>query len=74
MRAIDCAHLIAQLETMVQESGDPRGFDVAKWLSRWLAEPLPAFGGKRPVDFMDTPEGQALVSSTLAKMQSGAYA
>ena len=59
---------------MLQKSGDPRDFGVAQWLSRRLAEPLPAFGGRRPADFMNTPEGQALVSSALAKMQSGAYA
>jgi hypothetical protein len=36
-------------------------------------EPLPAFGGVRPAGFMDTSERQAVVSLTLAKMQSGAY-
>jgi hypothetical protein len=36
-------------------------------------EPLPAFGGVRPANFMDTVEGQAVISLTLAKMQSGAY-
>jgi putative toxin-antitoxin system antitoxin component (TIGR02293 family) len=73
-RVIGCARLVGQLEAMVQESGDPKNFDAAAWIARWLTEPLPAFAGTRPADLMDTMEGQALVSSTLAKLQSGAYA
>ena len=73
-RVIGCARLVGQLEAMIQESGDPKNFDAAAWIARWLTEPLPAFGGTRPADLMDTMEGQSLVSSTLAKLQSGAYA
>ncbi len=73
-RVIGMAKLIGQLEAMIEESGTPDGFDAARWISRWLKEPLPAFGGARPVDFMDTMEGQAMVSKVLAQMQSGAYA
>jgi uncharacterized protein (DUF2384 family) len=35
---------------------------------------LPALGGVRPLDLMDTMEGQSLVAETLARIQSGAYA
>lgn len=73
-RVIGVARLVGQLEAMVQESGDVAGFDVAAWMSRWLQEPLPALGGVRPLDLMDTMEGQALVSAALAQVQSGAYA
>ena len=73
-RVIGCARLVGQLESMIQESGDPKNFDAAAWIARWLTEPLPAFGGTRPADLMDTMEGQSLVSSTLAKLQSVAYA
>jgi len=73
-RVIGFAKLIGQLEAMVEESGDPEGFDAAAWMSRWLREPLPALGGAQPLDLMDTMEGQALVSRTLAQVQSGAYA
>ena len=73
-RVIGMARLVAQLQSIVEESGDPQGFDAPAWLSRWLREPLPALGGQQPLDLLDTMEGQALVASVLAKLQSGAYA
>lgn len=73
-RVLGFAKLIGQLEAMVEESGEAEGFDAAAWMSRWLREPLPALAGAQPLDLMDTMEGQALVSRTLAQMQSGAYA
>ena len=68
------AKLVGQLQAIVEESGDPRGFDAQAWMSAWLREPLPALGGARPLDYLDTMEGQALVSDALARLQSGAYA
>ncbi|HSV80735.1 MAG TPA: antitoxin Xre-like helix-turn-helix domain-containing protein [Ramlibacter sp.] len=73
-RALGMARLIGQVEAMVQESGDPTGFDAAKWLARWLDEPLAALNGRPPSSLMDTAEGQTMVSNLLARMQSGAYA
>jgi len=73
-RILGLARLVGQAQTMVEESGDPRGFDARAWTARWLSEPLPALGGARPIDLMDTMEGQGLVSDTLARIQSGAYA
>lgn len=73
-RALGMARLIGQVEAMVQQSGVPTGFDAAKWLARWLQEPLPALGGRLPSSLMDTAEGQEMVSQMLARMQSGAYA
>lgn len=73
-RVIGIVRLVGQLEAMIEESGNPEGFDAAAWMARWLKEPLPAFGGVRPVDLIDTMEGQALVSTALRQMQSGAYA
>ncbi len=72
-RIVGFAKLVGQLEAMILESGDPKDFDSGAWMARWLIEPLPAFGGARPADLMDTMEGQGLVSSALAKLQSGAY-
>jgi putative toxin-antitoxin system antitoxin component (TIGR02293 family) len=72
-RVIGIAKLVGQLEAMIQESGDPAGFDAPAWMAHWLQEPLPAFGGARPIDMLDTMEGQSLVSTALAQVQSGAY-
>lgn len=73
-RVIGIVRLVGQLEAMIQESGNPERFDAAAWMARWRKEPLPAFGGVRPIDLIDTMEGQALVSTVLTQMQSGAYA
>lgn len=73
-RVVGFSKLVGQVQVMVEQSGDPRGFDPAKWVADWLDRPLPALGGQCPADYMDTAEGQELVSSLLAKMQSGAYA
>ena len=59
---------------MLEESGNPQGFDAKGWISRWLQEPLSALGGVRPIDLIDTMEGQNLVSTTRAQIQGGAYA
>jgi len=73
-RVVGFSKLVGQVQVMVEQSGDPSGFDPAKWVADWLDRPLPALGGRCPADYMDTAEGQELVSSLLAKMQSGAYA
>jgi putative toxin-antitoxin system antitoxin component (TIGR02293 family) len=73
-RLIGIARLIGQAEGMVQESGSPKEFDAARWVSAWLDRPLPALGGKRPSEFMDTGIGRALVSDILKQQQSAAYA
>ncbi len=73
-RVVGLAKLVGQIEAMMEASGDGEGFDAREWLSRWLREPLPAFGGGKPMDLLDTMEGQALVSRALAQIESGAYA
>ena len=72
-RALGMARLVGQVQAMVEESGNPEGFNAAAWLAQWLEEPLPTLGGQRPAELVDTSEGQAFVSSLLARMQSGAY-
>ena len=54
--------------------GRPEGFDAAGWLAAWLEQPLAALAGRCPSSLMDTPEGQALVSGLLSRLQTGAYA
>jgi uncharacterized protein (DUF2384 family) len=73
-RTIGLQRLIGQVELMAQQSGAPTGFDAAKWVAQWLEQPSAALGDKRPTDFMDTAQGQAIVSDLLAQMQSGAFA
>lgn len=73
-RVVGMSNLIGQVQAMVEQSGNPEGFDAAKWLAHWLEEPIPALGGECPASYMDTMEGQKLVSNLLAMMQSGAYA
>jgi putative toxin-antitoxin system antitoxin component (TIGR02293 family) len=73
-RVLGVETLIGQVETMVRESGDPEGFDAARWVSNWLRQPIPALGGEAPAAYMDTAEGQKLVASLLAMSQSGSYA
>jgi putative toxin-antitoxin system antitoxin component (TIGR02293 family) len=73
-RIVGMSKLIGQVETMVAQSGNPEGFDAAHWVANWLQTPVAALGGSRPVDYMDTMEGQGMVSTLLGQMQGGAYA
>lgn len=73
-RVLGLRRLIGQVEVMVRDSGEPAGFNAATWVARWLNAPSPALGDQKPGDFLDTVEGQALVSNLLARLQSGAYA
>ena len=73
-RAIGIARLVGQVQQIVQESGDPEGFDAGRWVAQFLDVPHPALGGRRPADLMRTNEGSRMVSTLVAQMQSGAYA
>lgn len=76
MDAIEAGHLrslAAMVQRIVTESGNPEGFDALAWTSAWIQEPVPALGGARPVDYLGTEEGKALVEALLRQEQSGAY-
>ncbi len=73
-RVLGFETLIGMVQTMVEQSGDPTGFDAARWVSDWLSKPLPALAGATPASYMDTFEGQRLVAELLSMSQSGAYA
>jgi putative toxin-antitoxin system antitoxin component (TIGR02293 family) len=73
-RILAVVRLIGQVDTMVRESGDPAGFDAARWIADWLQHPHPALGGRTPGELLDTADGRGLVSDLLAQQQSGAYA
>jgi len=73
-RVIGLERLIGQVAVMVEQSGNPEGFDPDRWVGDWLERPNPALDGAKPVDFMDTMEGREIVSTLLAQSHSGAYA
>lgn len=72
-RLLGLERLIGQVEVMLIESGHDGKFDASRWVGAWLERPLPALGGSKPADYMDTIEGQEFISRLLAQSQSGAY-
>lgn len=73
-RVIGLAKLVGQVQAMVNESGDPAGFDAAKWVAGWLERPMPALDGRTPGEYMDTAEGQQIVAGLLERTRSGTFA
>lgn len=73
-RVVGLLGLVVRVRRMVEESGDPAGFDAARWVAGWLDAPLGALGGRRPADLMDTADGRALVMRVIGQMQAGTYA
>jgi hypothetical protein len=68
--------LLAEVERMVQESGDgvaAEGFDAATWLTAWLATPMPVLGGSTPVEQLGSADGIRRVTAMLRSQQSGTY-
>ncbi|ARK45904.1 hypothetical protein BOC35_05810 [Burkholderia pseudomallei] len=65
--------LVNLVQKMVNESGDPEGFDTRKWLCTWLHEEVPSLGWTKPVTYLDTADGEELVALTLLSMQTSAY-
>lgn len=72
-RLIGIARVIGQVEQIVQESGDPEGFDAAKWVADWLERPVPALGRRRPSSFMGSADGRELIYGLVDAFQSGVY-
>ena len=73
-RVLGVETLIGMVQAMVERSGDPVGFDAARWTADWLSKPLPALAGATPASYMDTFEGQKMLRELLAMSESGAYA
>ncbi|WP_174942119.1 antitoxin Xre/MbcA/ParS toxin-binding domain-containing protein [Burkholderia lata] len=65
--------LTALVQKMVEESGNPNDFDSRTWMLDWLHSPIPALGGRRPTDYLHTPDGIDLISRMLVSGQMGAY-
>ena len=73
-RVLQIQRLIGLVQKMVQDYGDPTGFDAGQWLGQWIEQPNPALAGALPADYLDTASGVGMVESLLHKMVSGAYA
>lgn len=69
----DIAALFVVVQRMVDESGEPVGFDARAWLDQWLLGLVPALGNRRPLDILNEPGGLYVVQSVLMRAQSGAY-
>ncbi len=67
------AQLVALVDQIVRESGDPTGFDAAVWIAAFLDAPSAALGGRRPREFTDTDAGRTTVFMLVRRIQSGAY-
>ena len=67
------AILTMLVQRMVDECGDPTGFDAQAWLDHWLVGVVPALGDRRPLDVLLEPNGVEMVSSLLLRAQSGAF-
>lgn len=72
-RAANVARLVGIVQRMVEESGDPAGFDAAHWTATFLERPNHALGGQLPIEFMRTEQGHAVVERLVLNMQCGAY-
>ncbi|WP_374517823.1 type II RES/Xre toxin-antitoxin system antitoxin [Undibacterium squillarum] len=70
-RVLNMASLIGQVSVMV--AGADTQFNAAQWVASWIEQPLPALGGRRPVEFLGTSSGFQMVANVLRTMQSGAY-
>lgn len=74
-KLVGLSRLIGQVDAMVRESGQPPdGFSAARWFAAWMAEPVPALGGLRPQELLDTADGREALGALLLQMKSGAYA
>ncbi|EHL23194.1 hypothetical protein KYG_08925 [Acidovorax sp. NO-1] len=69
----DITSLTALVQRMVDESGNPQGFDARAWLDHWLVSAVPALGGRRPLDVLKEPAGLDLLRGVLLNAQSGTF-
>lgn len=72
-RVMTVATLINLVQQLVEDSGEPAGFDAADWLGAWLFEEEQELGGLLPASLLDTFEGRDLLKNLLLTAQSGAY-
>jgi uncharacterized protein (DUF2384 family) len=69
--SLDC---LIMKNGICKECGDPTDFDAGAWTGHWLKRAIPALGGKRPIEFLNTVAGLQLLSDLLQRNVSGSYA
>ena len=72
-RVLGLVQLVGQVQAIVEESGNLDEFDAPAWLAQWLCRPVPALGGVEPIEYLDTMEGQSVLSRLFYQMQYGVY-
>lgn len=76
-RTVALMRVVAKLRQLLDESGDAeqmKNFDLDAWISAWLKEPLPEFGGETPASLLRNPEGQRVIETLLERMRGGLVA
>lgn len=73
MDAVALARLVAIVQRMVNESGEPAGFDAHAWTVDWVTHPVPALDMACPAHYMGTADGLAIVETLLLQIETGAY-
>lgn len=67
------AAVVTTVQQIVEESGDPSGFDAEEWVREWVNQPLRTLGGARPIEMLQTDDGLAEVVRLLRQAQAGVY-
>ena len=73
-RVVGLERLIGQVQAMVEDTDATSDFNACRWVGQWLGRPVPALGDAKPADFMDTLQGQTMISRLLAQSQAGVFA
>jgi putative toxin-antitoxin system antitoxin component (TIGR02293 family) len=72
-RLMGVASLIGRIQATVNEQGNQQDFDAARWFKNWSEQSIPALGGRRPSELLDTMEGQQIVANLLDAIRGGTY-
>jgi len=73
-RIIGMQRLLGQVQAMVVESGNAKGFDAGRWLGEWIEQPMPALDGRRPAEYLGDSAGREWISRLLRQIQASAFA
>jgi hypothetical protein len=75
MPCLRCVELVRtqQLVRQLHDGTVDRSFDLDKWLGRWLMRPTISFGGRRPIDWFDTPSGAEYARYVIRAVDTGTY-